>query len=342
MVDWQSRVPDTQLSMLPRLQRITDAESGLLPLSGMQLPSASGDWWRALAPAKINLFLHITGQRDNGYHDLQTLFQFLDWHDELAYRVRDDGELRLQTSNAELQSDDNLVIRAARALQQVAGGSKTGCDIALGKMLPMGAGLGGGSSDAATTLCALNQLWELNLSSEQLIELGLSLGADVPVFVAGHACWAEGIGEKMSVVELPEYWYLLASPDVHVETAKVFNSPQLTRDTSAIKIADFLAGDSRNDCENVVTEQHASIGHLRQLMQQALAASSAELDMHGDLPWQALPVPRMTGTGSTLFAVCHDQVQAQLAANRLQENKAIQARFTVAKAMNVSGLFAEP
>ena len=185
------------------------------------------------APAKLNLFLHITGRRADGYHELQTLFQFLDHGDTLGFRVREDGEIRLHGEIAGVPHDSNLIVRAARLLQQ-ASATPLGADLWLDKRLPMGGGIGGGSSDAATTLLGLDHLWQLNLGLDRLAELGLRLGADVPVFVRGRAAFAEGVGERLTPLDLDEPWFLVAVPQVSVSTAEIFSAPELTRNTPII------------------------------------------------------------------------------------------------------------
>jgi len=184
------------------------------------------------APAKINLFLHVTGRRDDGYHELQTLFQFVSLQDTLAVEITDDPGIRLRRPTPGVPEKDDLIVRAATRLQQ-ATGCKYGCILELDKVIPMGAGLGGGSSDAATTLLALNYLWNTRLTRSELAEIGNRLGADIPVFVYGHAAWAEGTGERLTRMELPETDLLLVVPPVHVETAKIFKHQRLTRDTPA-------------------------------------------------------------------------------------------------------------
>jgi len=236
------------------------------------------------APAKLNLFLHITGRRPDGYHDLQTVFQFIDQADELHFRLRDDGLVTLAPDIPGVAAEDNLIMRAARALQ-AASACRLGADIRLDKRLPMGGGLGGGSSDAATTLLALNTLWGTGLSEDELAALGLRLGADVPVFVRGRAAWAEGIGEDMQPIDLPEPWYVVLSPEAHISTAAAFAHPELTRNTAAITMRAFFAGAGRNDFETVV----------RRLSPAVDAAMS----------WLAQRGPaRMTGTGACLFLAC--------------------------------------
>lgn len=242
------------------------------------------------APAKLNLFLHITGRRDDGYHNLQTVFQFVDQADELHFSLRDDAAVNVSPAIAGVANEDNLIVRAARALQ-AASGCRLGADIRLDKRLPMGGGLGGGSSDAATTLLALNTLWQTGLDEDALAALGLSLGADVPVFVRGRAAWAEGVGEALQAVDLPEPWYVVLCPEAHISTAAAFAHPELTRNTTAITLRAFFAGAGRNDFEVVV----------RQLSPAVDAAMN----------WLAQRGPaRMTGTGACLFLACPDRDDA--------------------------------
>ncbi|HCI88640.1 MAG TPA: 4-(cytidine 5'-diphospho)-2-C-methyl-D-erythritol kinase, partial [Gammaproteobacteria bacterium] len=196
-----------------------------------------------LAPAKLNLFLHIMGRREDGYHELQTLFQLLDVGDTLRFAATPRGELQLHliaNSTGQLVPlADNLILEAARLLRDHVGNPQLGAEIQLEKQLPMGGGLGGGSSDAATTLLALNQLWELGLTRQELQALGLQLGADVPVFIGGRSAWGEGVGEKLEPVKLPTRWYLVITPNCLVSTARIFGHENLTRNTRAIKMADF-------------------------------------------------------------------------------------------------------
>ena len=201
------------------------------------------DWSAWPAPAKLNLFLHITGRRDDGYHTLQTVFQLLDWGDSIRLRIRTDGEITRQSKLANVAVDDDLCVRAARLLQQHAG-STHGVDIDVDKRIPVGGGLGGGSSDAATVLVALNEMWSCGLDGDSLAELGLRLGADVPVFVHGHSAFADGIGEQLTAVDLPQRCYLVVDPAVHAPTAELFQSPELTRDSPTTTISRFLAGES--------------------------------------------------------------------------------------------------
>lgn len=243
------------------------------------------------APAKLNLFLHITGQRSDGYHELQTVFQFLDYCDELRFTLCGDGQIERQTALAGVPAEQDLIVRAARLLQQETGTGR-GVRIALNKRLPMGGGLGGGSSDAATTLVALNLLWGCGLSDDALAELGLRLGADVPVFVRGRAAWAEGVGEHLEPVAPPEPWFVVLVPPVEVSTAKVFSHPQLIRDCPPIKIRDFLAGRVSNVCENIVRRLYPEVD-----------AALADLARLGDA--------RMTGTGACVFAAFATEAEAR-------------------------------
>lgn len=251
--------------------------------------SAYGKPWPA--PGKLNLFLRIVGRRTDGYHLLQTVFQFIDRCDQLYFRLREDGLIRRQNLLPDVPEDQDLVMRAARALNEAAGGAP-GVDIHVEKRLPMGGGIGGGSSDAATTLVALNALWGLDWPPERLAEIGLGLGADVPVFVHGRAVWAEGVGEQFSPVELGEPWYVVLQPPVHVSTADVFRDPDLTRDSPPIKIRGFVAGGIRNDCEAVVRRRYPPVAEALDWLAQ-----------HGKA--------RLTGTGACVFAAFEDEVRAR-------------------------------
>ena len=249
------------------------------------------------APAKLNLMLHILGRRADGYHELQTLFQFLDFGDELGFALRPDGEIHLHTPIDGVPHDSNLIVRAARLLQQHAN-CTLGADIWLDKRLPMGGGIGGGSSDAATTLLGLNHLWQLNYSEDQLASLGLSLGADVPVFVRGHAAFAEGVGEKLQPVTLSEPWFLVAIPQVLVSTAEIFSDPELTRDTSPIKVRSLLEGGGRNDFQPVVTKRYSEVRNALILLNKFVPT-------------------RLTGTGACVFGSFPNQDDADKVARQL-------------------------
>ena len=243
------------------------------------------------APAKLNLFLHIVGRRADGYHLLQTAFQFLNVGDELAIGVRADGRIHRLKPLAGVTEEQDLTLRAARCLQAAAG-TELGADIAVDKRLPMGAGLGGGSSDAATVLVVLNRLWGLGFSEERLAQLGLSLGADVPVFVRGRAAWAEGVGERLTPLTLPEPWYVVLVPPCHVSTAEIFGAPELTRNAPPLTIAAFLSGSGSNLCEAVVRRRYPEVGEA--------------------LDWLSAYAPaRMSGTGAAVFAPCADEATAR-------------------------------
>ncbi len=233
------------------------------------------------APAKLNLMLHITGRRADGYHELQTLFQFLDYGDELSFRLREDGQIHLLTELPGVDHDSNLIVRAARLLQRESD-CTLGADIRLTKRLPMGGGIGGGSSDAATTLLGLDHLWNTGLGEDRLAELGLSLGADVPVFVRGRAAFAEGVGERLQPVDLAEPWFLVIAPQVSVSTAEIFADPELTRNTPAITVRSLLAGGGHNDCQPVVEKRYPEVRNALSLLNKFVQA-------------------RMTGTGACVF-----------------------------------------
>jgi 4-diphosphocytidyl-2-C-methyl-D-erythritol kinase len=252
------------------------------------------------APAKLNLMLRIVGQRTDGYHELQTVFQFIDRHDKLDINLRKDGKIRLSQPVPGVQPQEEFCYRAASALQ-AATGCTLGAEISLQKRLPMGGGLGGGSSDAATTLVALNQLWKTGLDTYQLQKIGMRLGADVPIFVHGHAAWAEGIGERFEELEPPTDWYLILLPDCQVSTAEIFAQPDLTRHSPRIKIRDFLGGDSRNDCLPVVRRRHPQV-----------AAALDWLNQFAE--------SRLTGTGACVFAAFADEQQARDTCRALPAN----------------------
>lgn len=254
----------------------------------------SSDW---PAPAKLNLFLHVVGRRADGYHLLQTVFRFIDLADTLRFEPRTDGQIVLATPTAGVAPEDNLVVRAAQALKVAAGDTAAGATIHLEKRIPMGGGLGGGSSDAATTLIALNRLWGFNLPRLRLQAIGLALGADVPIFVHGRNTFAEGIGERFSDVAVSAEWYLLTLPAVAVPTPEIFRSPLLKRDTPAMTPADWRPGCGSNDLEAVACALYPEVArHLEYLRR------------FGDA--------RMTGSGACCFVACatEDAARAALAA----------------------------
>jgi 4-diphosphocytidyl-2-C-methyl-D-erythritol kinase len=249
------------------------------------------------APAKLNLMLHILGRRADGYHELQTLFQFLDHGDQLGFALRDDGQIRLHTEIPGVAHDSNLIVRAARQLQRQSG-CPLGADIWLDKQLPMGGGIGGGSSDAATTLLGLNHLWQLDWDEDRLAALGLGLGADIPVFVRGRAAFAEGVGEKLTPVKLAEPWFLVAVPQVLVSTAEVFSDPELTRDTPPIKVRSLLEGGGRNDCQPVVQKRYPAVRNALILLNKFVPT-------------------RLTGTGACVFGSFPNRDDADKVARQL-------------------------
>lgn len=256
------------------------------------------------APAKLNRLLHIVGQRADGYHELQTLFQLIDLCDTLTFSLRQDGQLILRDALTDIASDDNLIMRAAKLLKDTTGCSHGATLTLEHKTLPMGGGLGGGSSNAATTLLGLNHLWQLGLPIHQLAELGLKLGADVPVFVQGASAWAQGVGEKLTPVTLDTPWFVIIHPGVGVSTPEVFKDPKLTRNTPPITMARAMQGGAsswRNDCEAVVARAHPPI-----------AAAIEWLD--GFAP------ARLTGTGACIFAGFADQAAATDVARQAREH----------------------
>ncbi|VAX09406.1 4-diphosphocytidyl-2-C-methyl-D-erythritol kinase [hydrothermal vent metagenome] len=267
------------------------------------------------APAKLNLFLHITSQREDGFHDLQTVFQFLDYADILRFYPRNDGEIRRAYSFPGVSEEADLILRAARLLQQQTK-TELGVEIELEKILPLGGGLGGGSSDAATTLVALNAIWNTGLSQDELAQLGLQLGADVPVFVQGQAAWAEGVGEALTPVELPQVWFVVLIPAINVSTASVFADPQLRRDCPAITIRDFLVGTTvLNVCEPRVREQYPEVDSALSALGEYAPA-------------------RMTGTGACVFAA----FESESAARSAYLDLSVQWQGFVAQGLNQSPL----
>lgn len=268
------------------------------------------------APAKLNLFLHVTGRRPDGYHELQTLFQLIDLCDTLAIEVREDGRIERVGGPEDVPPEQDLSVRAARALQAAAG-TRLGASLRVIKRIPVGGGLGGGSTDAATALLALNHLWDCGLSADALAELGLPLGADVPVFVRGFSAWAEGVGERLEAVTLPERWYVIVRPGVSVSTREVFQSPELTRNSPIITIRAFFESGGRNDCEPVVRAHWPEVAEA--------------------LDWLGRYAPaRLTGTGSCIFAPVASPREAERIAARVPDKW----RSFVARGLNVSPLHA--
>ena len=272
------------------------------------------------SPAKLNLFLYITGQRTDGYHSLQTLFQFLDYGDTIDIALRGDGEIRLLTPVEGVAHEDNLIVRAARLLMKVASESNrlpngSGADISIDKRLPMGGGLGGGSSNAATVLVALNHLWQCGLSIDELAALGLTLGADVPVFVRGHAAFAEGVGEILTPVEPEEKWYLVAHPGVSIPTPVIFNDPDLPRNTPKRSIKTLLKCEFGNDCEVIARKRFREVDAA--------------------LSWLLEYAPsRLTGTGACVFA----EFDTESRARQVLEQAPEWLKGFVAKGVNLSPL----
>jgi 4-diphosphocytidyl-2-C-methyl-D-erythritol kinase len=264
------------------------------------------------APAKLNLFLHIVGRRPDGYHELQTLFQLIDLSDEIVLSVRPDGLIERTTGAPEVPAEEDLTVRAARALQK-ATDCRQGASLEVRKRIPLGGGLGGGSSDAATVLLALNELWGLHLPRTELAAIGLPLGADVPVFIGGSSAWGEGVGERLTPVELPQAWYVIVHPGVSVSTRAIFQSPELTRNSSLITIRALFDSGGRNDCEPVVRTQFPEVAEA--------------------LDWLGRYAPaRLTGTGSCLFARCASAPQAE----RLAASVPDRWRSWVARGLNTS------
>lgn len=253
------------------------------------------------APAKLNLFLHVTGRRSDGYHQLQSLFQFLDHGDSLFFVPRGDTRIRRIEGPPEIDPEQDLVVRAARTIQR-ASGCELGADIRIDKRIPLGSGLGGGSSDAATTLVALNRLWNLGFTTDELAALGLGLGADVPVFVRGQAAWAEGVGERLTPVDLPEPWYVVLTPPVAVDTAEIFGASELRRDCARISLQDYVDvdGATSNVCEPVTCARYPAVAEALAWLRRFGAA-------------------RMSGTGASVFLSLDTRAQAsQVAAQAPQ------------------------
>lgn len=252
------------------------------------------------APAKLNLFLHVVGRRPDGYHLLQTQFCFIGLADTLHFKLRQDGVVRRVTEVSGVPEAQDLCIRAARLLQEETG-TPLGVEIGVEKRIPMGGGLGGGSSDAATVLIALNRLWGLNLSRKRLMELGLRLGADVPVFVFGENAFAEGVGEALQAYPAPDVWYAVLTPPVHVPTAQIFSHPQLTRNTNSITIRGLSEAQVKNDLQPVVCELYPQVAQYLAWLEQFAPA-------------------RMTGSGACVFAAFGTEQEARDVIAKLPQN----------------------
>ena len=277
-----------------------------------------------LAPAKLNLFLHIVGQREDGYHLIQTVIQFVDLCDQLTFKVRADNNINSTYTNAVISPETDLCLKAAKLLQNQTA-KKQGVDIHVEKVIPLGAGMGGGSSDAATTLLALNELWSCGLSQSELEDLGVQLGADVPIFLHGHSSWIEGIGEQLHPIDLEEPWYVIVYPNVHLNTRDMFADEELTRNCMPLKIRDFLsANETINDgkladfeaTQNVfekIARRHPTVENAFQWLNRHLSA-------------------RLTGSGSALFARCQSKQQADVIA----ENCVNEFTVYVVKGLNQS------
>ena len=273
-----------------------------------------------LSPAKINLFLHVTSKRPDGYHNLQTIFQLLDYCDEISLDYREDGIINRLSGNESIPQDQDLAIRSATILKKMTG-SKGGVDIGIAKKIPMGGGLGGGSSNAATVLIALNKLWSLNLSKEKLMHIGQNLGADVPVFVNCHSSWGEGIGEILTPITLPKYFYLIVSIDKHISTKEIFTHKALTMSPVQRKIADFsMVSNPHNDCLDAAI-------HLEGEIEEALT--------HLDSTENHLGIARMTGSGCCVFVAFEKEKDALKANDKLPS----QWSGFVAKAIDKSPLY---
>lgn len=245
------------------------------------------------APAKLNLFLHVLGRRADGYHEIQTVFQLIDLADSLEITARDDGAIRRPEGPPELAEEDDLCVRAALRLQEE-GRVRRGADIRLRKRIPVQGGLGGGSSDAATTLVALNEIWGLRFDRDRLAGLGRELGADVPLFVHGYSAWGEGVGERLTPMDLPQRYFAVVFPGFGVRTAEVFQAPELTRNSARTTIRGFLQAGGRNDCEAVVAARHPEVARALAWLRQRCEA-------------------RLTGTGSCVFAAFAEERSARTA-----------------------------
>jgi len=282
-----------------------------------------------LSPAKLNLMLHITGRQADGYHQLQTLFQLLDYGDTLHFTVREDERIELSPAIPGVASADNLITRAALALRRHSQCVK-GIDIRLEKRLPMGGGIGGGSSNAATTLLALNTLWQTGLTIDELAHLGLQLGADVPVFVRGHSAWAEGIGEQLHAVNLPERWFCVLKPACEVATREIFSHKQLTRDSSPITMAAVFEQGGFNDCQAVVRALYPEVDFALDWLDDRISQQHQSQLQPKQLP--LIHQARLTGTGACVFAAFTDYASARQILDKLPS----ELQGFVAKGVNIS------
>ena len=255
----------------------------------------------ALSPAKLNLFLHVTGRRPDGYHSLQTVFQLLNWGDDMRFEWRASPDITLSGDTDDIAPEDNLILRAAKLICP----SDQGAHIHVRKRIPRGGGLGGGSSNAATTLLALNRLWGLDLSLDALLRIGETMGADVPVFIQGQNAWAEGIGEELTPLSLPRRWFVVVQPDCMVSTAEIFAHPELTRQTPPITVQAFFSGAGRNDLQPVVESRYPEVQHaVEWLMEHS-------------------PDARMTGSGACVFASLESEQQARNIAKQAPQGLAV-------------------
>ncbi len=287
----------------------------------MVLEQSNLAWWPS--PAKLNLFLHINGRYDNGYHQLQSLFQLLDVGDELAFEINQTGVIDLATPIPGVENADNLIIKAAEKLKaafidknDIEDNRALGCTIYLRKRLPMGGGIGGGSSNAATTLVALNHLWQSGFNRDELKHIGLSLGADVPIFIHGKTAFAEGVGDKLESVNLAEQYYLVVFPNCHVSTAQIFGHPDLPRNTAKINFNDYKFDNTHNDCQQLVCELQPNVANT--------------------LHWLLEYAPsRMTGTGACVFAVFEKRLEAVNVQSLLPKDSI----SFVAQGLNMSPLY---
>jgi 4-diphosphocytidyl-2-C-methyl-D-erythritol kinase len=283
-------------------------------------PAAATGRLSLQAPAKINLFLHVVGRRADGYHLLQSVFQLIDLADTLHFELRNDGQIALAAPLPGVAPEDDLCIRAARLLERAASRPVPGVTIAVDKRIPMGGGLGGGSSDAATTLLALNHLWQLGMARARLGELGLQLGADLPFFIGGGNAWVEGIGEQLTPLQLPQRWFLVVHPGVGVATPAVFKAPDLTRNTPSVIISDFVRAASANELFG----------------RNDLQPVAERLEPAVKLAAEALPGSRMSGSGACVFAAFDSEAAANAALQSLRERNAlaVQARTWVVKGLD--------